>query len=158
MRGVATCPAALLLAGTALAHTGAACPTGPVRIIVPFAAKSAPDGYTQLALSNAHSVNQTLIPSKPLVLLRDFVPVGPTNDSEPVLVARPALKAGTLAEGIAQARAQPGRLNDASSGPGTPYHMAGKRFKRMAGICLVPIPQRPSRYDSNLCNRGQSGS
>ena len=185
LRAVAVCLAALLLGSAALAQTGVAYPTRPVRIIVPFAAggpadnfarfmaqrlqdamgqsfvvdnkpgagsvigtdlaaKSAPDGYTLLMMSNAHTVNETLIPNKPFVLLRDFVPVAPINYSDLVLVAHPSLKAGTLAELIAQARAQPGKLNYASSGPGTPYHMAGELFKSMAAIYLVHIPYKGS--------------
>ena len=108
------------------------------------AAKATPDGYTLLVMSNAHTVNETLIPNKPFVLLRDFVPVAPINYSDLVLVAHPSLKANTLAEVIALARAQPGKLNYASSGPGTPYHMAGELFKSMAGIYLVHIPYKGS--------------
>ena len=60
-------------------------------------AKSAPDGYTLLLMSNAHTVNESLIPSKPFVLMRDFVPVAPINASELVLVTRTGLPFNTLA-------------------------------------------------------------
>lgn len=109
-----------------------------------LAAKSAPDGYTLLLMSNAHTVNETLIPNKPYQLMRDFVAVAPINYSDLVLVAHPALPANSLAELIQQAKARPGKLNYASSGPGTPYHMAGELFKSMAGISLVHIPYRGS--------------
>ncbi len=108
------------------------------------AAKSAPDGYTLLLMSNAHTVNESLIPNKPFQLLRDFVAVAPINYSDLVLVAHPAVPASTLKDLIAQAKAKPGKINYASSGPGTPYHMAGELFKNMAGVYLVHIPYRGS--------------
>jgi tripartite-type tricarboxylate transporter receptor subunit TctC len=108
------------------------------------AAKSAPDGYTLLLMSNAHTVNETLIASKPFQLMRDFVAVAPINYSDLVLVATPALPDSTLKALIADAKARPGKLNYASSGPGTPYHMAGELFKSMAGVYLVHIPYRGS--------------
>ena len=108
------------------------------------AAKSAPDGYTLLLMSNAHTVNETLIASKPFQLMRDFVAVAPINYSDLVLVATPALPNSTLKALIADAKARPGKLNYASSGPGTPYHMAGELFKSMAGVYLVHIPYRGS--------------
>jgi tripartite-type tricarboxylate transporter receptor subunit TctC len=108
------------------------------------AAKAAPDGYTLLLMSNTHTVNETLIPNKPFQLMRDFVAVAPINYSDLVLVANPAVPASTLTALIAQAKAQPGKVNYASSGPGTPYHMAGELFKSMAGIYLVHIPYRGS--------------
>ncbi len=107
-------------------------------------AKSAPDGYTLLLMSNAHTVNETLIANKPFQLMRDFVAVAPINYSDLVLVATPSLPASTLKALIADAKARPGKLNYASSGPGTPYHMAGELFKSMAGVYLVHIPYRGS--------------
>jgi len=107
-------------------------------------AKSAPDGYTLLLMSNAHTVNESLIPNKPFQLMRDFVAIAPINYSDLVLVANPALPASTLKDLISQAKAKPGKFNYASSGPGTPYHMAGELFKSMAGVYLVHIPYRGS--------------
>ena len=107
-------------------------------------AKAAPDGYTLLLMSNAHTVNESLIPNKPFQLMRDFVAIAPLNYSDLVLVANPALPASTLKELISRAKASPGRFNYASSGPGTPYHMAGELFKSMAGVYLVHIPYRGS--------------
>ncbi len=109
-----------------------------------LAAKAPADGYTLLMMSNAHTVNETLIPNKPFQLLRDFVAVAPVNYSDLVLVAHPALPAGNLKDLLLQARARPGKFNYASSGPGTPYHMAGELFKSMAGVYLVHIPYRGS--------------
>jgi tripartite-type tricarboxylate transporter receptor subunit TctC len=107
-------------------------------------AKAAPDGYTLLLMSNTHTVNESLIPNKPFQLMRDFVPIAPLNYSDLVLVANPSLPASTLPDLISRAKASPGKLNYASSGTGTPYHMAGELFKSMAGVYLVHIPYRGS--------------
>lgn len=109
-----------------------------------MAAKSPPDGYTLLLMSNAHTVNETLIPNKPFALTRDFVGVAPINYSDLVLVAYPSLKASNIRELLQLAKAQPGKLNYASSGPGTPYHMAGELFKSMGDVYLVHIPYKGS--------------
>jgi len=108
------------------------------------AAKAPADGYTLLLMSNAHTVNETLIANKPFALMRDFVAVAPINYSDLVLVANPAVPDKTLKELIQRAKAQPGKINYASSGPGTPYHMAGELFKSLAGVYLVHIPYRGS--------------
>jgi tripartite-type tricarboxylate transporter receptor subunit TctC len=108
------------------------------------AAKSAPDGYTLLMMSNTHTVNESLIPDKPFQLMRDFVPVAPVNYSDLVMVVHPSVPASTLAEFVALAKAKPGTLNYASSGPGTPYHMAGELFKAMAGVDIVHVPYKGS--------------
>jgi tripartite-type tricarboxylate transporter receptor subunit TctC len=119
-------------------------PGGGSVIGTDVAAKAAPDGYTLLMMSNTHTVNETLIANKPFNLTRDFVGVAPINSSDLVLVAHPSVKANTLKEVMAMAKASPGKINYASSGPGTPYHMAGELFKSMAGIYLVHIPYRGS--------------
>ena len=108
------------------------------------AAKSPADGYTLLLMSNTHTVNETLIPNKPFNLMRDFVAVAPINYSDLVLVANPKVPAHNLKEFIAYAKAHPGKLNYASSGPGTPYHMAGELFKSMADIDMVHVPYKGS--------------
>jgi tripartite-type tricarboxylate transporter receptor subunit TctC len=108
------------------------------------AAKSAPDGYTLLMMSNAQTVNESLIPNKPYALLRDFAPVAPVNYSDLVLVVHPSVPASSLADLLKLAKAQPGKLNYASSGPGTPYHMAGELFKAMAGVDIVHVPYKGS--------------
>jgi len=107
-------------------------------------AKSAPDGYTLLLMSNTHTVNESLMPGKPFQLMRDFVAIAPINSSDLVLVVNPSVPASTLQELIALAKAQPGKLNYASSGPGTPYHMAGELFKSMAGLDIVHVPYKES--------------
>ena len=107
-------------------------------------AKAPADGYTLLLMSNAHTVNESLIPNKPFDLMRDFVAVAPINYSDLVLVVHPSVKANNLKELIALAKANPKGMNYASSGPGTPYHMAGELFKVMAGIDVVHVPYKGS--------------
>jgi tripartite-type tricarboxylate transporter receptor subunit TctC len=109
-----------------------------------LAAKAPADGYTLLLMSNAQTVNESLIPNKPYNLLRDFVPVAPLNYSDLVLVAHPSLPANSIKELVALAKSKPGKLNYASSGPGTPYHMAGELFKAMSGTFIVHVPYRGS--------------
>jgi tripartite-type tricarboxylate transporter receptor subunit TctC len=107
-------------------------------------AKAPADGYTLLLMSNTQTVNESLIPNKPFQLMRDFMPVAPINASDLVLVVKAGLPAANLAELIKSAKARPGAMSYASSGPGTPYHMAGELFKHMAGISLVHIPYKGS--------------
>jgi tripartite-type tricarboxylate transporter receptor subunit TctC len=107
-------------------------------------AKSAPDGYTLLVMSNTHTTNESLIPDKPYQLMRDFVPVAPINYSDLLMVVHPSVPANNLQEFIALAKAKPGQLNYASSGPGTPYHMAGELFKAMSGTNIVHVPHKAS--------------
>lgn len=107
-------------------------------------AKSAADGYTLLMMSNTQTVNETLVLGKPYQLMRDFVAVAPINYSDLVLVANPAAGFTNLKDMTAQAKSKPGKINYASSGTGTPYHMAGELFKSMAGVYLVHIPYRGS--------------
>lgn len=108
------------------------------------AARAASDGYTLLMMSNTHTVNESLIAKKPFELLRDFAPVAPVNYSDLVLVVHPSVPANSLRELIALAKSRPGGLNYASSGPGTPYHMAGELFKSMAGVDIVHVPYKGS--------------
>src|SRR5256714_4220012 len=82
-------------------------------------AKSPPDGYTLLLMSNTHTVNETLIPKKPFDLMRDFAPITGINYSDLVMVIHTSVPAKDLREFIALAKSKPGTLNYASSGPGT---------------------------------------
>jgi tripartite-type tricarboxylate transporter receptor subunit TctC len=108
------------------------------------AAKSPPDGYTLLMMSNTQTANESLVPQRKYELMRDLVPIAPVNYSDLVIVVHPSVPAKTLQEFIALAKSQPGKLNYASSGQGTPYHMAGELFKTMAGIDVVHVPYRNS--------------
>ena len=82
-------------------------PGGGAVLGTEIAAKSAPDGYTLLVMSNTHTVNESLLPNRPYQLLRDFTPVAPINYSDLVIVVNPSVKANTLAEFIALAKSQP---------------------------------------------------
>jgi len=108
------------------------------------AAKSPPDGYTLLMMSNTQTANESLVPERKYELMRDLAPIAPVNYSDLVIVVHPQVQAKTLQEFIALAKSQPGKLNYASSGQGTPYHMAGELFKTMAGIDVVHVPYRNS--------------
>src|SRR5205823_11880506 len=101
-------------------------------------------GYTLLMMSNTQTANESLLPQRNYQLMRDFVPVAPVNTSDLVIVVHPSVQAKTLREFIALAKSQPGKLNYASSGQGTPYHMAGELFKTMTGTNIVHVPHRAS--------------
>jgi tripartite-type tricarboxylate transporter receptor subunit TctC len=109
-----------------------------------FAAKAPADGYTLLMMSNAHTVNESLIPNKPFGLMKDFVGIAPVNSSNLLLVVHPSVPVKNVSELVALAKSKPGKLNYASSGNGTPYHMAGELFKHMAGINMTHIPYKGS--------------
>jgi tripartite-type tricarboxylate transporter receptor subunit TctC len=119
-------------------------PGGGAVIGTDVVAKSAPDGYTLLVMSNTHTVNETLIPKKPYDLMKDLAPITGINSQDLLLVANPKVKAKNLKEFLAYAKKNPGKLNYASSGPGTPYHMAGELFKHMAHLDIVHIPHKGS--------------
>lgn len=107
-------------------------------------AKASADGYTLLMMSNTQTTNETLFTRKPYVLMRDLAAVAPVNASDLVMVVHPSVKARTLQEFIALAKASPGTLTYASSGPGTPYHMAGELFKAMSGTDILHVPHKNS--------------
>ena len=107
-------------------------------------AKSPPDGYTLLAMSNTHTTNESLIPTKPFQLTRDFVPVAGINYSDLVMVVHPAVPAKDVKEFIALAKSKSGELNYASSGTGTPYHMAAELFRSLTGTNILHVPYRAS--------------
>ena len=107
-------------------------------------AKAAADGYTLLIMSNTHTTNESLLPNKPFQLMRDFVPVATINYSDLLMVVHPSVPAKTVKELIELAKKEPGKLNYASSGPGTPYHMAGELFKAMTQTDIVHVPHKAS--------------
>jgi tripartite-type tricarboxylate transporter receptor subunit TctC len=105
-------------------------------------AKSAPDGYTLLVMSNTHTVNESLISKKPFTLMKDFVPIAPINYSDLLLVVHPSVPARSVKELVALAKK--GGMSYASSGNGTPYHMAGELFKALAGVDILHVPHKSS--------------
>jgi tripartite-type tricarboxylate transporter receptor subunit TctC len=118
-------------------------------------AKSPPDGYTLLMMSNTHTTNESLITNKPFQLMRDFVPVAPVNYSDLVMVVHPSVGVSDLKALIALAKAKPGALNYASSGPGTPYHLAGELFKAMSQTNIIHVPYKGSSAARNDVIGGQ---
>jgi len=118
-------------------------------------ARSAPDGYTLLLMSNTHTTNESLIPNKPFVLMRDFVAVAPINYSDLLMVVHPSVPAKDIKEFVALAKSKPGGLNYASSGTGTPYHMAGELFKSMSHTDIQHVPYRGSSGARNDVIGGQ---
>jgi tripartite-type tricarboxylate transporter receptor subunit TctC len=119
-------------------------------------AKSAPDGYTLLLMSNTHTVNESLIPKKPFALMKDFVPVAPINYSDLLLVVHPSLPAKSVKELVQLAKSKPRALNYASSGNGTPYHMAGELFKALAGVDIIHVPHKGSGEARTSVMSGQT--
>jgi tripartite-type tricarboxylate transporter receptor subunit TctC len=111
-------------------------------------ATSPPDGYTLLLASASYTIN-TALQSSPLDLGKDFAPVGLAATIPFVLVVHPSVPAKTLTELIAHAKANPRKLNYASSGIGTPPHLAGELFKAMAGVDFVHVPYREANSALN---------
>jgi tripartite-type tricarboxylate transporter receptor subunit TctC len=105
-------------------------------------AKSPADGYTLLVMSNTHTVNESLVPKKPFVLMKDFVAVAPINYSDLLLVVHPSVPAKSVKELVAIAKK--GGMSYSSSGTGTPYHMAGELFKALAGVDILHVPHKSS--------------
>lgn len=105
-------------------------------------AKSAADGYTLVMASFAHAVNPTLQPKMPFDTDKAFTPVILVGRGPNVLVVRAQSPYKTVADVIAAARAQPGRLTFASQGNGTSAHLAGEMFKNFAKVDLTHVPYR----------------
>jgi tripartite-type tricarboxylate transporter receptor subunit TctC len=118
-------------------------------------AKSAPDGYTLLIISQTHATNESLVGNKPFQLMRDFAPVSPIYAGDLVMVVHKSVPAKTLKEFIALAKAKPGAMNYASSGTGSQYHLAGELFKTMSGTDIVHVPYKGSNGARNDILGGQ---
>jgi len=106
-------------------------------------AKSPPDGYTLVVGSiGPHAVNVSLLASMPFDPVKDFTPIVHLLDAEGLLVVNPSLKAATVPELIALARAEPGKLSYASAGVGTTSHLAGELFKSMTKVDIIHVPYK----------------
>ena len=113
------------------------------RIGAEYVAKSAPDGYTLLMATTTVIITaQALFPKLPYDSLRDFAPVSPVSTGTYGLVVHPSVPARSVKQLIALARARPGRLNFASSGPGDTNHLSGELFQLEAGVRLVHVPYK----------------
>ena len=103
---------------------------------------SPPDGYTLLFVPASAAVNVTLFETLPFNLLRDIAPVSGLIDFPLVMVANPSLPAKTIADLVAHAKANPGKISIASFGTGSTSHVAGELFKMMTGVNMIHVPYR----------------
>jgi tripartite-type tricarboxylate transporter receptor subunit TctC len=104
--------------------------------------RAPPDGSTLLLVTAANAVNVSLFPSLKFNFVRDIAPVVGLIRTPLVMEVNPTFPAKTVAEFIAFAKANPGKLNMASSGVGTPQHVSGELFKMMAGVEMTHVPFR----------------
>jgi len=104
--------------------------------------KSPPDGHTLLMVATSNAINATLYDKLNFNFIRDIASVAGIMRSPNVMVVNPSVQAQTLPEFIAYAKANPGKINMASSGNGTSPHVAGELFKMMAAIDMVHVPYR----------------
>jgi tripartite-type tricarboxylate transporter receptor subunit TctC len=108
-------------------------------------AKAPPDGYTMLmGTVGTHAINPSLYAKMPYDHVKDFAPVILVASVPNVLVVHPSVPANTVQELIAYAKANPGKINFASSGSGTSIHLAGELFKTMAGVQMAHVPYKGS--------------
>jgi tripartite-type tricarboxylate transporter receptor subunit TctC len=105
-------------------------------------AKAAPDGYTLLQIVTPHAINAALYSNLSFDFMRDIAPVICAARLAYVVVVHPSVPANTIPEFIAYAKANPGKINYGSAGPGTPQNIACELFKMMAGVDLVHVPYR----------------
>lgn len=119
-------------------------------------AKAAPDGYTLLVGTvGTHAINASLYTKMPYDALKDFAPVTQIASVPNMLVVTPSLPVGSVTELIAYAKANPGKLNMASSGNGTSIHLSGELFKVMTGVDMVHVPYKGSAPALNDLMGGQ---
>jgi tripartite-type tricarboxylate transporter receptor subunit TctC len=111
-------------------------------IATELVAKAPPDGYTLLLVNPANGINATLYEHLPFNFIRDIAPVGGIIRVPNVMEVNPDVPARTVAEFIAYAKANPGKINMASSGSGTSVHVSGELFKMMAGVDMLHVPYR----------------
>jgi len=105
-------------------------------------AKAQPDGYTVLMMSLTLTVNPSLYNKLPYHTEKDLTPVTEVASAPLMLVTHPSLPVKSVQEFIAYAKANPGKLNFGSGGPGTTPHLAGEMLKTMAGIRVIHIPYK----------------
>jgi tripartite-type tricarboxylate transporter receptor subunit TctC len=107
-----------------------------------IAAKSAPDGYTILFTLSSHTINPKLYDKLPFDVEKDFAPISLAALIPQILVAHPSVPVSNVAELIALAKREPGKLNYASVGTGSPGHIAGELFKLRTGVDIVHVPYK----------------
>src|SRR4051812_37262899 len=117
-------------------------PGGSNNVATAAVINSPPDGYTWYFVNAANFINASLFSNLPFDFLRDMAPVAAIMRVPNVMDISTSIPATTVAEFIAYAKANPGKLNMASSGVGTSIHLAGEMFKTMAGVDMVHIPYK----------------
>jgi tripartite-type tricarboxylate transporter receptor subunit TctC len=117
-------------------------PGAATNIATEVVVRAPADGYTLLLLGSSGAVNATLYDKLNFNLIRDIVPVASIIRAPSVLEVNPSVPTKTIPELVAYAKANPGKLNMASSGTGTPSHVFGELFKIMTGVNLVHVPYR----------------
>jgi tripartite-type tricarboxylate transporter receptor subunit TctC len=121
-------------------------------------ARAAPDGYTLLFGSVAtHAIAPGLYPKLPYDPINDYAPITQLTSSPLVLAVSPALKVNSVAELIAAAKAQPGKINYASTGNGTAVHIAGEAFRKATGIDVLHVPYKGGPQAITAMLSGESG-
>jgi len=124
---------------------------GGGRIGVDALSKMAPDGYSLLLTTNGtHTYMAVTEKSLSYDPIKDFTPISLIGSYGLLMVVNPAVPARTVGELIAYAKSNPGKLNYASSGPGSGLHFAGEVFKSMAGIDMVHVPYKAGRVGGQL--------
>jgi tripartite-type tricarboxylate transporter receptor subunit TctC len=111
-------------------------------IATEIAAKAAPDGYTLLYILSSNSINASLFPNLNFDFVRDIAPVASVGRIPMVMEVNPAVPAQSVAEFIAYAKANPGKINMASGGNGSPQHVAGELFAMLTGVKMVHVPYK----------------
>ncbi len=131
-------------------------PGGGGSIGTNIVARAAADGYTLLLISSSHSVNPSLFGKElPYDTVKDFAPVGMTGATPILVVVHPGLGLSSIKELIALARTKPGNINYASSGNGSPAHLAGALLDSLGGIKTVHIPYKTTAQAMNDNISGQ---
>ena len=120
-----------------------------------FVAKAPPDGYTILLAVTSHAVNATLVEKLPFDPVKDFAPVALAAIAQNILAVNPTVKAHTVAELVALAKANPGKLNAGSPGKGTTLHLAAEMLKSMAGIDFTIIHYKGAQPALNALLSGE---
>ncbi|HTV28616.1 MAG TPA: tripartite tricarboxylate transporter substrate binding protein [Xanthobacteraceae bacterium] len=111
-------------------------------IATEYVSKAVPDGYTLLLSMSANAINTTVYQNLPFNFIRDLAPVSSIGTIPLIMEVNPSIPAKTVPEFIAYAKANPGKINMASGGTGSPLHVAGELFKMMAGVNMIHVPYR----------------
>ena len=130
-------------------------PGASTNIATEVVVRSPPDGYTLLFVTVPNAINATLYGNLHFNFVRDIAPVAGVDRSSFVMVIDPAFPAKTVAEFIAYAKANPGKIDMASNGTGTVTHLAGALFQSMSGVELVHVPYSGSFFTDLISGKVQ---